>query len=131
MGLLAIVLILLIVVARKITHTPQYFSLRYLNPYMLFLYVPHSYLQEFIARGVSQTLLVRFLDDKRGFRSATIIALIFADIHVYISWLATAVGAFLFGVLFGLIYLRQKNLIGVTLVHLAVGTAATLFGILY
>jgi len=92
-------------------------------------YIFHAFIQEFVCRGVVQSSLQRFLLDKRGLSSLSLTAAIFALVHTHhgIPAVLLTFGA---GVLFGLIYLRHKNLIGVTVIHWALGLMAICFGLM-
>jgi membrane protease YdiL (CAAX protease family) len=90
------------------------------------LYAPHSFVQEVLTRGVLQSSLQRLLNDDGGIRSLMIASLIFGLFHSYIGLPAVAVTT-LAGLLFGWLYMRHRNLIGATLVHIVGGTAAFAF----
>jgi len=85
-------------------------------------YLPHCYIQEFMARGAVQGSLQKFLDDRAGWRSITVTSSIFAIGHLYLG-LKFAVLTLVISFLFGWVYVRRPNLVGVSLVHwfLAVG----------
>jgi len=90
-------------------------------------YTIHAFLQELLARGFLQTSYQRFLNDERGFKAVLLSSVLFGMFHLHFGLHAvflTTVGGFLFGA----IYLRHKNLAGVTLVHASLGTGAFLFG---
>lgn len=93
------------------------------------VYLPDSYVQEFIARGIFQTVLQKFYGDVKGTKSILVTSLVFSLFHIHIGF-ATAVGVFLFSLLFGFIYVRSYNLIGVSLVHFVTGMIAGLIGAL-
>ncbi len=92
-------------------------------------YAVHAFLQELLARGFLQSSYQRFLDDERGLKSVLLSSVLFGMFHLHFGLHAvfiTTVG----GILFGVIYLRHKNLAGVTIVHTALGTGAFMFGFL-
>lgn len=125
--ILSILLIVGIITYHHLLHQPQRF---YKIPILeTLLYIPHSYLQEFIIRGVVQTLLERFLNDKRGIKSVLISALLFSNIHFFIGLLLTII-TFWYSLLIGFIYRRHRNLIGITIIHAITGTAADYLGLL-
>ncbi|WMS41080.1 cyclic nucleotide-binding domain-containing protein [Acuticoccus sp. MNP-M23] len=99
-------------------------------PLTVFLsYALHSFLQELLARGFLQSAYQRFLNDARGIKSVILSSVLFGMFHLHFGLhavLITTVGGFLFGCIF----LRHKNLAGVTLVHVALGTGAFVFGFL-
>jgi len=92
-------------------------------------YLIHSFLQEFVARGFLQTAFRRFLDDTRGLISVFLTACIFGLFHVHFGFSAVVrtLGS---SVIFGLFYLRNPNLVGVTLFHFFAGGCAFWFGLL-
>lgn len=97
-------------------------------PIFILFYFFHSYIQEFIARGVVQTSLQRFLNDKRGLLSVTIASCLFAFFHLH-KGLQTALVVFIFSLFFGWIYLKHKNLLGVTVIHFCLGVLGFYYGI--
>ncbi len=101
------------------------------EPLTLFttLYIANAYLQELMTRGIAQTILQRFFDDPRGIRTVFITSLVFFIFHLHIG-LVTALAALVASILFGLVYIRSYNLIGVTLFHSAVGIAGMWTGLL-
>lgn len=92
---------------------------------LVFFYPIHAYIQEFIARGVFQTSLKRFLYDQSGKLSVFLTSLIFAIKHLHIG-LPLVIATFVGSMFFGWIYLRRANLIEVTTVHFIVGVLALL-----
>ncbi|MFY7842554.1 MAG: cyclic nucleotide-binding domain-containing protein [Rhabdochlamydiaceae bacterium] len=92
------------------------------------LYLPHSFIQEFISRGVAQTAFQKFYSDKKGLKSVMITSFIFAVFHLHISFTA-ALLVFLASLLFGFIYIRSYNLVGVTIVHFVIGTLGKYLGV--
>jgi len=95
---------------------------------MLLFYFPHAYVQEFISRGVAQTCLQNFYDDQRGIKTVFLVAGLFAIFHMHIS-ITAAVMTFVASLLFGFVYIRSYNLIGVTIVHCVVGLVGMAYGL--
>lgn len=91
-------------------------SLLALKPLTYFIY---SYLQQFF-RGLIQTSLQGFIQDKPGYISVLIAAILFALFHVSLGTKAILI-TLIAGEIFGLIYLRTYNLIGVSLFHFMLG----------
>lgn len=87
------------------------------------IYIVHAYLQEFIARGVVQSSMKRFLLDKSGFASIFVTSTLFGVLHLQ-RGLIVVILAFLISVLFGIIYNRQRNLVGVSIIHFFTGAIA-------
>ncbi len=87
------------------------------------LYFFHSYGQEFVARGVLQNALQKFLDDTRGVKSVIMTASIFGLSHILYGP-ELVIASLLSGILFGLVFLRHKNLLGSTIVHFILGMVA-------
>lgn len=86
-------------------------------------YLFHSVLQELVARGLLQSSFQRFLDDKRGIQSVVLASTLFGVFHIHFGVMAVVITV-LSGLLFGAVYLRHRNLAGVTLLHFFAGGAA-------
>ena len=85
------------------------------------LYAFSAPLQEFLVRGVLQTSLQRALSEKhRVFFSILVSNLIFAALHQPLYWIFP-VSAFIPGVLWGILFLRKRTLVGVSVSHLILG----------
>lgn len=97
------------------------------EPLDLILYLPHTFVQEFVARGIIQNGYQRFFDDRTGYRSVGFASLVFGVAHIPLGLFAVALTAF-GGLLFGLFFLRYRNLVGVTIVHYALGGTAIVLG---
>ncbi|MEO1198982.1 MAG: PAS domain-containing protein [Pseudomonadota bacterium] len=95
--------------------------------WFLVSYLLHSFVQEFVARGVMQTVFMRVLDDQRGIRSVFLASLVFAALHAHFGFVMVAI-SFLSGLLFGAIYHRHGNLAGVTIVHMIGGAMVFALG---
>lgn len=92
-------------------------------------YLFHSVLQELVARGLLQSSFQRFLDDKKGLQSVVLASTLFGVFHIHFGLVAVVV-TILSGLLFGAVYLRHRNLAGVTLLHFFAGGAAFWSGLL-
>ncbi len=107
--------------------TPFFASLP-ISEYITYLFT--AFIQELIARGVVQSSLNRVFDGKNGQTVALIIsALAFGTIHLYYGFLFMLMASALVGVL-GIMFNKQKNIWGVTLIHYALGMAAGVLGFL-
>ena len=130
-GLLAGGLLATVFVAAHASMTEgPLFTFKYLDgwpPVMVVLfvatYIVHSYLQEFVMRGVMQGSLQRFMVDSHWMTPILIISLLFGLLHVHKS-VGVGVMTFLGSLGLGYIYYRHGNLIGVTLVHIILGLVA-------
>lgn len=82
----------------------------------LMYFASYSFFQEFVGRGVLQTTLQAFLSDEKGYKSvfthacSLFVLLLPLDTH-------TAFTTFLLSIPMGIIFLKQKTLIGVFLIH--------------
>ncbi len=93
------------------------------NPISSFIYFLHSYVQEFLVRGVFQNSLQRALSDKKGWVAVIIASIIFGVSHI--PYGAALVGVTLVsGFFFGLLFLRHQNLLGVSILHFLLGAFA-------
>ncbi len=84
------------------------------------IYWPHSYAQEFVFRGVMLISIKEFLSDKRGIFSVLLAAFFFGINHAPLG-LWAIIATFIGGVVLGAIYLRTRNLAGVTIIHYIFG----------
>lgn len=91
----------------------------------VYLYPVHAYIQEFVARGVFQSSLRKFLYDKTGMLSVFLASLIFAVKHIQIG-LPLVVTTFVASMFLGWVYLRRENLLEVTTIHTIAGTITLL-----
>ncbi len=105
----------------------QLFDLSYFGfTYITYLVV--APLQEFIARGAVQGTLEKILDLRyRGFFAILVTTFLFGAVHM-MSSLNLAIASFVTGWLWGWMYNRQKNLVGVSLSHFLIGNVSGLMG---
>lgn len=94
----------------------------------LVAYPFHCLLQEFVARGVIQNTISRLAGDAHPHAGALITALMFAIFHLYVS-LSFAALTFVASLGFGVMYLRHRNLVGVTLTHYGLGMGSIFLGL--
>jgi len=88
---------------------------------LLVIYAVSSLVQELIVRGALQSTLEMLLTGPHAAARAVFVsALVFSVNHIHMSFLFAAL-AFLPGLYWGWMFSRQKNLVGVTLSHVAVG----------
>lgn len=91
-----------------------------------FMYPITSILQEFLARGFLLSCLMNIYDAKHKKHIAVIVSsLLFTTLHLYYGF-TFMVGAGLLSALLGYMYLRDKNIWGVSLVHFVFGTMGAL-----
>jgi CRP-like cAMP-binding protein len=79
-------------------------------------YAAYAVVQEFVARGVLQTALQDFLHDRSGYK-AWFINAIFLFLLLLPLGLQLATHLFLIGLPMGLLYLNQRSILGVALIH--------------
>ena len=92
-------------------------------------YYIHSFIQELLARGVMQSSFERFFDDRKGFKAVVLTSIFGGLLHIHFGLTAVAM-IFVTGLFFGTFYLRHHNLIGVTILHGALGIFAFGSGLL-
>ncbi len=97
--------------------------------WILASYPIHSYLQELIGRGILQTVIQKFFQDPKGLKSIFTASLVFAMFHTHYGF-TMAIITFFIGFLFGCIYIRSYNLIGVSLVHTTLGLCGHSLGLI-
>ena len=93
------------------------------------LYLPHSFLQEFMARGLLQGPLHRFMADDPDWVPVVVAAFLFGIGHVHYSYAFAGV-TFVTSLIFGWLYLRHRSLVGVTIMHYISGLSAMALGII-
>lgn len=86
-------------------------------------------MQEWIARGVFQTSIERLLPGKyRGLAAVVIASLVFSMLHLHLNP-ALAVVSLLSGLIWGALFVRYRNLAGVSLSHFLLGNWAGVIGL--
>lgn len=93
-----------------------------LTPWFFVQYALHCAIQEVGIRGLYQGLMVRFLNDARGFRAIALTSVVFGCLHVAFGIDAVAI-TFVVSLLLGVLYHWQNNIAGVILVHFFLGAA--------
>jgi hypothetical protein len=93
------------------------------------LYLPHSFLQEFMARGLIQGALHRFMAESPDWVPVVVAAFLFGIGHVHYSYGFAGV-TFVTSLLFGALYMRHRSLLGVTIMHYLAGLSAMALGII-
>lgn len=88
-------------------------------------YFLHTVIQEVGARGLLQGLFQKFLDDARGHRAILMTSAVFASLHLAFGIDAVII-TFFASIIFGYVYLKQGNLIGVTVLHYYLGVLAAI-----
>jgi CRP-like cAMP-binding protein len=92
-------------------------------------YVPHAAIQELIARGIGQGSLERFMAGSHPMKPVVIASGLFAILHLHMSVQAAAL-TFIVSLVFGYLYYRHQSLVGVTVLHVALGLAGTALGLI-
>ncbi|HET6485245.1 MAG TPA: cyclic nucleotide-binding domain-containing protein [Spirochaetia bacterium] len=109
----------------------QRFNLSYLARYGP-LYSLHSALQEFMGRGVMLGMMLKIFGDsswKQRQLSNLAVSMMFGLIHIHFGF-ATVGLMMLFSLLLGTYYFVHRNLAGPILIHIVLGIAAFMVGIL-
>lgn len=84
------------------------------------LYLVHAILQEVGFRGLYMGSLYKFMNKMRPALIILLSSLVFAVLHAHLG-LQGFLAAFMGSLLFGYLYLRHQNLIGVILLHYVLG----------
>lgn len=97
---------------------------------LIIMYVAYAILapvQEFIARGVIQTSLDKLLQsDEKQYMPILLSNLIFSGFHIHMNF-KFAVMTIVPGIFWGIMFARQKSLLGVSISHIIIGLFALLF----
>ncbi|NQX57959.1 CPBP family intramembrane glutamic endopeptidase [Paenibacillus qinlingensis] len=105
----------------------QLLSLGYID-WSFYCYPLFAFFQEFIARGVVQGTVQKLLTGRyANFYAMLITSSVFGVTHAH-SPASITMLAFLSGFLWGPMYAKHKNLLGVTLSHFLIGNFAQLMG---
>ncbi|MBX2885869.1 MAG: CPBP family intramembrane metalloprotease [Granulosicoccus sp.] len=92
-------------------------------------YIPHSIIQEFVFRGILLTTLIHLFRWHSLWLPLLISNLLYSFMHIHLGINAVAL-TLLFGYLLSWLYLRHKNIVGVSLAHMLLGSPAFLLGVL-
>ena len=92
-------------------------------------YIPHSIIQEFVFRGVVLTTLLQLFRDCSLWQPLLLSNLLFAFMHLHLGVGATVM-TFIIGYLFSWMYLRHKNILGISIAHILLGSSAFIFSVL-
>lgn len=96
---------------------------------VVFGYFFTAIVQEFISRGIIQSALTRVYEGKYSdVLSIIITSMFFAALHVY-KGLAMCIGAAVMSVLLGILYRKDRNIWGISLIHYTVGLVPNLLGV--
>ena len=82
-------------------------------------YLSNAFLQQFI-RAIAQVSLQKFIQDKKGYYAILMSSFVFSIMHAHIGVVLIVITVFA-SYIFGLIFSRTYNLVGVTLVHFILG----------
>lgn len=93
--------------------------------FFLVQYFANTVFQEVGSRGLLQGLFQKFLNDKKGHRAIFMTSTVFASLHITFGIDAVLI-TFFASFIFGYVYLKQKNLIGVTVLHYWLGVLAAI-----
>ena len=86
-------------------------------PLLMWLFLGlYAFLEEFMARGILQSSLQKFLNDAKGHKSVLLNAC-FLFVLLFPLGFARAAMAFILAIPMGCIYAQQKSLLGVFLMH--------------
>jgi len=86
----------------------------------LILYLLYAFAEEFIARGVMQTSLQDFLEDTVGIKTVWINAFLVSLLHLPFGYIV-AINSFFSSLFLGAVYLKQKTVLGVFIIHFILG----------
>lgn len=92
-------------------------------------YFFHSIIQEILARGILLQSLMNFFGEKKKWIALVIASFFFSIIHLYLGIIAV-ITTFIAGLIFGAIYIRHRNIYGVSILHAILGSLAFGVGLL-
>lgn len=86
----------------------------------LILYFFFAFGEELVCRGVMQTTLQEFLDDSQGIKTVFLNAFLVSLLHLPFGYIVS-INALFSSLLLGPIFLKQKTILGVFIIHFLVG----------
>ncbi len=95
-------------------------------------YVVHSFFQEIIGRGLMLGMMLRIFDSRTWAQrqlSNVAVSLMFALMHIHFGLVTVAVTG-VFSLLLGAYYMIYRNIAGPTLIHVVLGLAAFMLGLI-
>lgn len=96
--------------------------------YLLVLYIGIVFIQEFLARGVTQTIIADVMIGKnKNFWSILTTSCLFGLVHIELSFQFALICLGL-GIYWGLLYFKHRNLAGVVISHFLIWSFAYLLG---
>ena len=118
------------VAPQVIVHPEVFYDPSWLAPGRALAYVFTALIQEFLTRGIMQESLMRIIVGPRSNQIALVMStLMFASLHLMYSPIFMLFAAGMLGV-FGIIYLRQRSIWGLALIHFAFGMSGVVFGLI-
>ena len=127
-GLVALTLLAIFLDGRSGDPAAPLFDWKHIAGIGAISYVLHSFMQEFVARGVLQGTLMRVLAARHDAIAILSAAFIFASLHAIVG-LKFVIVTFFVSLLLGYVYNRHRTLIGVTLIHAVLGEAIFVLGL--
>jgi membrane protease YdiL (CAAX protease family) len=91
----------------------------------VFLYILHSFLQEFIVRLGFQYPIRFFLNDKKGYLSLLVVSMNTAALHIAWDWVFI-ISTFFGNLLIGYVYLKRNSVFETTIIHFIAGYFAVI-----
>lgn len=96
--------------------------------YSYITYLLVAPLQEWVARGVFQTSLEKLLGKGKGLVAVLLSSLVFATLHLHVNPILSVV-SLISGLIWGALFLRHRNLIGVSVSHFLLGNWVAFLGL--
>ena len=115
--------VILLVLVSRINPNPSGINLtKGLSEIISWSYLVHSYLQELV-RATMQISIKGFFENCNNIYAVGLTAMLFASAHSYFG-IEAVLATLIANIIFGFIYTRSYNLIGVSLVHFFLGWMA-------
>lgn len=123
-------LILMRVAPGVIVHPEAFYDPSWVTPARFLKYIPTALIQEFLSRGIMQESLSHVIVGKNSELTAVIMStLMFAALHLsYSPFFMLGAGVLLF--VFGIIYMKQRSIWGLALIHFTFGMSAAMLGLI-
>ena len=123
-------LIMMNVAPQAITHPEAFYDPSWVDPLRFCTYIFTAVIQEFLTRGIMQESLLHVITGPHSRVTSIVMStLMFATLHLMYSPLFMLGAAVMLGV-FGVIYLRQRSIWGLALIHFTFGMSAAMLGLI-
>ena len=125
-NLLLIILFIIIIIIFKLLHLDKYNPNETILFYIFYIFISCP-IQEFLYRGVFGYF---DMNSKYNYLWLILSSLCYSFVHIIYKDILTCVLTFIIGIIWYILYKKDKNLCGVTISHMVLGVATIVLGII-